>query len=315
MSNEPLLSSEEVASVLATDQPDGATGAGEPSEHTSTAYSLRRPVAIAPEDEPEARKRLERLAANLELALRGELQAEIILELQGFQQEQADAALATLPQPAWVLSLIKSGGGGLALALGATCGLGMVELALGGAGKTAAKGREPTPLETRVLSKLCSTLAPTVARKTGVSFGHGVFSQRRSPGELASPGQTLGIGLMKLRIAEADRSGLLLATPDLLRVPAPRKPGTQELRPGPMARRVERVPMEVRAVLGAGRVRLSDLIALGPGDVLSLDACESSTFILRINGRDMLKGNLARQDRGLAFNVKWRRGRRMTVRE
>jgi hypothetical protein len=125
MAREPVLRPEEVASVL------GDIGGAMPSaDATALAWSMRRPVVIAPDVEPAARKRLEELARALGEALGFELDAEVGIEVQGFQQEQAGVAFDTLPKPAWVLSFLCKESGGVSLALDPTCALALLELAL-----------------------------------------------------------------------------------------------------------------------------------------------------------------------------------------
>ncbi len=312
MAKEPLLSSEEVASVLSTDEQEGTDTGNTPDDSAadagSIAYSLRKPVAIAPESEATARERLEMFAKCLETVLQRDLEAEISIEIQGFQQEQAATAVGSLPQPAWVLSFPHVDGGGISLALDPTCALSFVELALGGAGNTAASGRAPTPLEKRVLTNLCGALSGPLSKISETSFDSGLFSTPEFPAAVAAPGQTVGIGLLKLKIAETDRSGLIMATAGLLRDPGKSR-GDEELHIGALHAQLERVQVEARPVLRAGSVSLSDLAKLEPGAVLGLEAPEDQRLELRVEGRGLFQGHVSRGEDGPAFEVKWRRGR------
>ncbi len=312
MAKEPLLSSEEVASVLSTEEQNdtdaGKTPDGSAEERGSTVYSLRKPVAIAPECETSARQRLEMFANCVETVLQKDLEAEIGIEIQGFQQEQAATAVGSLPQPAWVLSFPHSEGGGISLALDPTCALSLVELALGGAGNTAASGRAPTPLEQRVLTNLCGALSGPLSKISKTSFDSGMFSTPGFPAVVAAPGQTVGIGLLKIKIAETDRNGLIMGTAGLLRDPG--KPrGDEALHIGALHRQLERVQVEARPVLRAGSVSLSDLAKLEPGAVLGLEAPEDQSLELRVEGNGLFRGHVSRGEDGPAFEVNWRRGR------
>lgn len=311
MAKEPLLRPEEVASVL------DSGGATEGRERAGTepagevVYSLRRPVAIAPDAEEAARARLAAVATVLEGTLRAALEAEVTIELRGFRQEQAHAAVETLPAPGWILSFLCDEGG-LALAVDPACALSVVELALGGAGNTAAKGREPTPLESRVMTKLCSALAPPLAERTGIEVRDAVFRTGSLPPALAAPGQTMCVGLLGIDLAGHDRSGLLLATPRLLR-PDTGDEDEHAAAIGPLAARLDRVRVEVRPVLPAGRVTLADLMQLEPGTVLRLDAAADSPIELRVAGRTALRGRISREGDQTLFQVDWRRGRDETA--
>ncbi len=312
MGKEPLLSSEEVASVLSTDQQQdqdaGKTPDGLAADDGSTVYSLRRPAAIAPECEAVARERLEMFAKCVETVLQKDLEAEISIDIQGFQQEQAATAVGSLPQPAWVLSFPHSDGGGISLALDPTCALSLVELALGGAGNTAASGRAPTPLERRVLTNLCGALSGPLSKISETKFDSGLFSAPDFPAVVAAPGQTVGIGLLTLKIAETDHSGLIMGSAGLLRDPGKSR-GDEELHIGALHRQLDRVQVEARPVLRAGSVSLSDLAKLKPGAVLGLEAPEGRSLELRIEGSGLFRGHVTRGEGGPAFEVNWRRGR------
>lgn len=304
MADEPLLRPEEVASVLSREACEES--AAKPG---SAVYSLRRPVLIAPDEEPAAREHLERYARGLEQILQHELDAQVRFRIQGFQQEQAGAAVEMLPKPAWILTFLRQEGGGLALALDPTCALSLVELALGGAGNMAACGREPTPLESRVLGNLCASVTEPLGARCGTKLVRGTLEIGRLHGRLAMPGETVGVGLLKIQIAEKERSGLLLATPNLLKqAPGPR-PRSSGLRLGPLAARLALVPVEVRPVLKAGFAALSDLMELRPGALLNLEPPESAPLDLRVAGRRLFSGQVIRTAGAPAFRVSRRRGR------
>jgi flagellar motor switch protein FliM len=307
MAMEPLLRPEEVASVLSPEGEAGGKPAPASPAEASTSYSLRRPVAIAAEDEPAARRRLETLSAGLQAALCRELESDVGIEVLGFQQEQAGVAVKTLPQPAWILGFAQDGGGGIALALDPTGALSLVEIALGGAGNTAATGREPTALERRVLNKLCAALVGPLAARSHTRLARGTFEVGGLPPALAAPGETVALGLLKLRFAGAERSGLLLVTPRLLAEPArPARPGGPSL--GPLAPRLDRVGFELRPVLDVGLVPLCDLRELRPGSLLRFDVAEGAPFALAVNGHAVLRGHLVREQGRPVFKVLWRRG-------
>jgi hypothetical protein len=302
MAREPVLRPEEVASVL------GDIGGAMPSaDATALAWSMRRPVVIAPDVEPAARKRLEELARALGEALGFELDAEVGIEVQGFQQEQAGVAFDTLPKPAWVLSFLCKESGGVSLALDPTCALALLELALGGAGNTAASVRQPTPLESRVLSNLWSALTVPYGVRCAIAFAAGRFDVGRLPERLAMSGETLGVGLLRMKIADNEHTALMLASPTLLRIdPTHAKP--IGARRGALAARLARVRVAARPVLRGGVLPLADLLALQPGDVLTLKPPADADLELRIAEHTPLLGRIARQGTEAHFRVRWRRG-------
>jgi flagellar motor switch protein FliM len=308
MVQEPILRPEEVASVLAGEAVGEATAVTATAPDPTPLYSLRRPVFLSPERLPEARKRLETLADALQQTLRHELQAEIEVEVQGFQQDEARTAIATLPGPVWTLAFLHQEGGGLALVLEPTCALAMVELALGGVGTSGQKGREPTTLERRVLDKLCGSVASELASRCKTAFARGAFTYAATPNELASPGQTLGVGLARVRVASTDRSAVLLATAGVLAEPsAPRVRSAAHV--GPLAPLLGGVRCRVRPVLPGGIVALGDLMKLEPQAVLRLDVAETAALELRVEGIPIFDGRMSREGGVSRFDVGRRRGR------
>jgi flagellar motor switch protein FliM len=308
MGKAPLISPEEVASVLDGGAARGAApaGVGRVDATTEVAYSLRRPVAIAPEAEKAARARLSDIAAALEATLRAALEAEVTISVTGFQQEQAHAAVETLPGPGWILAFLADAGG-VALAVDPACALSLVELALGGAGNSPAKGREPTPLESRVMHKLCAALVDPLAKRGGFEIRAAAFRTGSLPEALAAPGQIVCVGVLGIGIGGHQGNALLLATPNLLREVREDEDGAGAV--GPLAPRLDRVLMALRPVLPAGRVTLSDLMHLTPGAVLRLDAAADAAIELRVSGRTCFRGRIVREGEGASFRVEWRRGR------
>ena len=106
MAEEPLVSPEEMESVLATEDAPETRAA----EDASGRYSLRRPVAIAADAEAAARARIEQLAASLATTLSEELEMPIEIQVSGFQQQQVRTAVGSITEPSWVLSF--AGGDG-----------------------------------------------------------------------------------------------------------------------------------------------------------------------------------------------------------
>lgn len=313
MADEPLLTNEEVASVL--EREETPTEPEEQEDPGGTeVFSLRHPVAIARQELAEARSRCEQWVEVLTRTINDDLQCQAAISLQGFRQEQVKTAIASIPDPAWVISLVRSNGGGIALVLDGSCGLGFVEMALGGPGAAGEAGRAATPLEQRVLDQLATSLSKTLSRMATTGFDRGAFSSGLPVPELASGGQTVGVGLIGLAIGENEKNGLVLITPDLLRPAAKAKPGSTPLNLGPLVSRVRGVPMRVRPILRTGLTPIEDLVALEPGAVLQFELEASSPLTLRVNDRDVFRGKIERTDNRAKFAVEWRRGRRLKPR-
>jgi len=302
MSEEPVLRPEEIAGVLSGTPDDPTLDAGSPADSGPQVYSLKEPVAIPASAERTARQTLERIAAALGAVLRAEADAGIELTVDGLQQQRTEAALSVLPPPAWVVSLARPGGGGLALALHPAVALALVDLALGGQGRPGESGREPTELENRVLSRLIGSAAEPIAGVLGESVRAATLDVGAVPSNVATGGETVGVGLLRFKIGEEDHASLLLVTAALL-LPS-RSPSAGEPRPpGPLASRLERVALDVRPVLRAGRVGMRDLVELERGKVLRLDAAEDTLFDLRVADHNVIRGRIVRQDERSVFAI------------
>jgi len=308
MSEGPLLRPEEVAGVLsgmgATAPEPLAAGAGQ----GPIPYSLREPVAIPPGAEGEAKKRMASICATLQEVLRRELGEDLTIEVDGFQQQAAAAALSAIAAPAWVPSFACETGGGVALVLAPGTALALVERALGGAGALTDAAREPTPLELRVLGKLGASAAGPLGRMFRGAMAPGEIGVGRVPQAVAAAGETVGVGLIRVHLGKAERSALMLVAAGLLA--PPKAEAVAAIGAGPLARALGRVRTETRPVLKAGRVSFGELVELKQGTVLVLDVAENSRLDLRVAGQALFRGRIARGKDGSEFRVEWRRGRR-----
>ena len=304
MSGRPVLRPEEVAGVLA-----GAPQAQPPAG--PTPYSFREPLAIPRESEPQARKRIEALAAEIQETLRAELGAEVTIEVDAFQQQRASAAIAAMPAPAWLLSFARPGGG-VALVLPAAAALSLLERALGGAGASADASRGPTALESRVLSKILPRMAAAVSRALGADLAPVGLVVGSLPPQVATPGEVLGIGILRIKASDGERSALVLASAPLLAPPKAKPAGGKRV--GPLAKALGAVPVDTRAVLDAGLVMVAELSELQPGTVLRFDVAEDAPLELRVREIPIFSGRIVRDAKGGASFSVARRSRRARIR-
>lgn len=304
MSDKPLVSAEEMASVLSDEgsepaAPDVTTGPESTAGPSSDRYSLRRPLVIAPEDEPAAQKRLATMTQQVGKALSSMLDAEIEIEMHGFQQQQVRSAIDRLSGKPWVQAFGCDGeGGGVVLGLDAGSALAIIELALGGSGTYTAEGRPPTALETRVMNQLTRKLSAELSRRMELTFASQGFRTGSAPRDVVSPGEMVGAALLRIRISGSEKNGLLLVSPNLLRKEeqedAPHPPG--EL--GPLVQPLLDVALATRPVLPAGIVTLQDICDLKVGSVLSLDASADRRLELRVGGIPLFSGEIASDEGG-----------------
>lgn len=301
MSPDPILRPEEVASVLAGDS--GVT-AEAPKASGPLPYSLREPVVLSPDAEGEALARLRAVAVAFRRHAAPWLGEELTLEAEGFQQQPAGKVLATLPPPAWVLA-VGGESGGAALVLPPAGALALVEKVLGGEGRMSDAGRGPTAIESTILTRLLPSLARAAGETFGAAFAPAGIVAGTLPAAVASPGETVAAGLLRVRSGDGDCTGFLVASAALA---APRVESAEGTRPGSLARNLARAPFPVRAVLRAGRVTLGELSELAPGKILRLDAPEDALFDLRVSNRPIFRGRLDARPDGVSFTVARRVG-------
>jgi flagellar motor switch protein FliM len=308
MNQDVDLRPEEVSEVLANGSGDGDAAPEQDGRNEPKPFSLREPVAIPPEAEPFAKETLEKVVVALNEVVRSEADIECEMTLDGLQQQRSAAALSVMPAPVWVTALRCSGGGGLALALHPTVGLALVEAALGGSGSLPEEGREPTRLESRVLGWFFSRAADRLETLLGRKLSSAGTAIGEVPTQVASPGETMGVGLLRVKIGEQERSCLLMASAALL-LPARKSTADKSSRePGPLAVKLDKVPLETRAVLQAGRVSLNDLMSMESGKVMRLDASEDSILELRVAGQMVAHGRIVRTGEQHNFAVERRVG-------
>ena len=309
MSDQPLLRPEEVASVLGAGeaQPESAEGqpGGRPDE--PAAYSLREPVVLPASLEQEARARLDAFTERLGHALRQSFDSEVSLALEGFQQQRAEAAIAVLEKPAWILPFRRTGKGRLAVVLSPKLALVVMELALGGLGAAPGEGRGPTPLEQRVLGRLQNRLSEALGTEEE-SFSPCIPGFGEVPASFAPAGETVCVGILRFKLGTVDQKGLLLATGPLL-VPKASQTEALPARLGPLAAPLDEVPLPARPVLTAGRLSMKDLVEMKEGAVLRLDAPQGTALELRVAGESLFRGHIRRAEGTSGFAVTARKGR------
>jgi len=300
MTNKPVLRPEEVQGVLS-----GGECAADPGPQP---YSLREPMAIPPAALEVARATMADLVGLLSQSLSGTTPVE--LGLDDLQQQTAAAALSALPPPPWIAGLARAeNNGGLALALHPSVGLALVDMALGGPGTTSDDARRPTALESRVLQRLLTSAAAPIGDLLSETLVSTNCETGRLPSVIATPGETLAVGLLRFKIGEGHHTSLLLMTASLL-LPESRNTEVGSARgPGPLARTLERVPLELRPVLPAGSVSFHDMMTARAGNVLRLDVAEGACFELRAEGQPVAHGHIVRKTDRSVFTISRMLGR------
>lgn len=302
MSEEPLVSAEEVEKVL-------DAGGEEPQEEEQgpadgDSYSLRRPVPFVSESFERARRRFDELTSELGRSLAAALRVDVTAQAKGFQQRQVGEALDRVEAPAWVVAVGAEGRAGIALVFDAVNALALVELTMGGSGTYSAAGRTPTALEHRLMTSVAVSLRRELDRRLGVGMDTALFRVGRVPRRLLAAERMAGTGRVTFEINGAERTAVLLISPELLRVEREDdEDAGEEDTLGPLAQELTAVRPAVRPMLIGGRVRLRRLYELKPGALLMLTTPEGAPLRLCVNELPLFEGEIHRDDRGARFQL------------
>ena len=302
MSEEPLVSPEEVEKVLDAGGEEESTEAQGPAD--GDPYSLRRPVPFVSDQFGRARERFEELAVEVGESLAAALGMDVTAQARGFEQRQVGESLECIESPAWVLAIGAEGRAGIAVAMDAVNALAIVELTMGGSGTYSAAGRAPTALESRVMLNLAGSLREQLEQRLGLGFDASLFRVGRVPRRLLAPQMMVGSGRVTFAIGNAERSALLLASPGLLRLERDdEEESSDDAGHGPLAEALTAVELSVRPMLEGGRVSLRRLYELRPDSILSLTTDEGTPLKLCVNERPLFEGSIRRTDSGAQFDV------------
>ena len=301
MADKPLISQDEMASVLGSDAEGQAA-----DEHKNTAtrgpFSLRRPTVLGPDEYDAANDRLEEIASTLRGALGQALRSDVGLETAGLQQQQVSVALGRVAGPVWVLNFACEQSGGIALGFDATSALAVVELALGGAGTYGAEGRAPTRLESRLMTTLGRNVTKTLSKTLGMSLQSN-FTCERISSRLGCPNEIIGATLLKLVLAGSERNGLLLTSIDLLRPTGDSVEDADTPKEPVLSESLGSVGVTSDIALATRPLCLRELSEFRKGQCVELGVRQEAEWTLRANSIDGFIGNLASRPDGMTFTV------------
>lgn len=178
-------------------------------------------------------------------------------------------------------------------------GLAMVDVLLGGPGKTSGETRDLTEIEEGILESVCKLVCEemeTAWRPYGAAELE--FDRRQEAGEISlllPPDEKILSVSLELRLAEVRGLFALVlpggVTQELLRnlmpASAPRRQKGAGANTEKIWRRLLGCRFPVELALAPGRVRGDDLLALTTGQVISLPQKVEESAVLSVGGREM----------------------------
>jgi flagellar motor switch protein FliM len=280
-------------------------------------YDFRRPDRI-PKDQLRAIYLLhENFARNVASSLSAYLRAYLSVELVTVEQLAFVEFTQCLPSPTHMVSLsMKPFDGNAVLEINPSLVFPMLEVVLGGTGKSAVPlNREVTEIERSVLDSIIRIIIHDL-REAWQSVSPVAFSVEGHESEpqllrILAPNEAVVAISLEMRLGEnvgMMNLGIPSITVKMLRQKfdqqwSLRRSGNNEEEQRRLLNLLRESLLLLDASLGAGNVRLSDLLNLRVGDVLAFDYPVQRPVALEVNGCRRFDGWVVSDGRKRAFQI------------
>ena len=313
-----ILSQEEIETLLtsARGASRGGDAAGIAALDEGAPYNFRRPDRISKEQVRSIHLLHDRFARDVATSLSAYLRIGTEVTLVSVDTLTYSEFLMSLPDPTAFCSLGLAPVDGLgALELNPGVAFAMIDRMLGGRGPSQPANRALTEIEQNVVDGiirlLLENLTATWRRSVDVEFRIHARETRPQVLQVAAPGDAMVGVAFEVRLGDA-RGALNLCLPSTLVASLPQ--GWQNARREPsateskhLARNLARVEVPLTAVLRA-RLEASDILAMRPGDVISLGRGLREPLEVLAWGTPALLARPTRTENGLALSVCRRAG-------
>lgn len=289
--------------------------AGRPSDVSVTRYNFRRPDRVSKEHLRSLHFLHDRYAVNLSSSLSAFLRAVTEVSIVSVEQFAYSEFLMSLPDPTAYYSFAMSPFEGLAaLEINPSIAFTMVDRMLGGNGQTPAPSRALTEIEQNVLDAvvklLLEHLVETWKPIADLQFKLQDRETRPQMLRVTGPNEIVILLAFDMRIGEM-RGTVSLCFPASTIESLEDKfaQGWQRTRRQPtaaeqarLAANLGRIPLPVSTVLET-RLPARDLVALKPGDIVSLGYPASNPVNVHVGQVRRFMGRLTMTDAGTAVRV------------
>ena len=271
-----------------------------PADSSIQPYDFRRPERFSKDQLRALRFLQDRFARQLSTSIAAYLRTSSDVQVFRVEELTYGDFLASLPETTVIFALDfqpVSGTGAIEMDLDAA--FACVHSMLGGRGKSTVEARALTDIEQSILGKILNLIVDVHTKEwqslSPVKFAASVIDSKTQMQNLADPSEIFAVTTFDLQVAESTgrmRTALpasALEKMGLRAADAARGRPLEQAPAGPRAayyRRLASVPFPVTASLDAA-ISAREVLALVPGDVVSLGADTNHAVELRIDQRQL----------------------------
>jgi flagellar motor switch protein FliM len=311
-----ILTPDEVSALLAS-SPDAIAGRTvEPGLGTVTPYNFRRPDRISKDQIRSLQLLHERFARNATTSLAAYLRTMTELTVLSVEQFSYAEFIMSLPDPTAFYAIgmppLEEVG---ALELSPSVAFTIVDRMLGGSGQTVTPDRALTEIEQNVIDSVVKLLLDHLTETWHSVVADLTFliqARETRPQMLQMTGRNEVVIVLGFDLKVGDVRGLLHVCIPASVVEATgsnfvqswqhsQRAATPEERRW-LSQNLGRVPVSIETVLET-RLRARELLALGKGDVLSLNVPASRSIDVRVNSLTKFRGHLVAHNGHAAVRV------------
>lgn len=269
-------------------------------------YDFRRPDRIAKEQLRSIHLLHENFARSLASSLSAYLRAYVVVNLVSVEQMSFPEFTQCLPSPTCLITLgLSPYDGGAVVEMNPSLVFPILEMLLGGTGKTSAQiTRETTEIERSILEGLFRIVLNDLRQAWSqvATLGFTIESHETEPQllQVLSPNEAVVAISIEVRVGDASgmmNIGIPAIVVKMLRQRFDQHLGTRRSQPSEdqQARILRVLPnaeAQLDARLDATPVTVSTLIELAPGDILLLDYLAERPVDLAVNGKRKWRGEI-----------------------
>ncbi len=292
-------------------------GAGEDPARKAVAFDFRRPDRIAKSQVRAIHLLHENFVRNLASSLSAYLRSYLTVNLVSVEQLSYGEFLEGLPSPTCLVSLsLRPYDGNALIELNPSLIFPIIEMILGGKGRTAANlRRELTEIEQNLLETLFRIILNDLKEAwkgvTAIDFKIEAVATEPQMLQILAPNEAVVAVAIEIRIGE--NSGTLnLAIPSInikmigqkfdqqwnLRKTEPTEAEQQRV-----LRLLQNSEAQLDAIIKGPVLRVKDLLAMEPGDLLQLDHRTDQLMDCEINGSSKFRGRVVNSNQKKAFLI------------
>ena len=280
-----------------------------------TPFHFRRPDRIAKAQLHTLQQVHDGFVRNLGSSLSAYLRSYLVINMVSVEQSSYSDFIERLPSPTCVAAAgLRPYEGNAAIALNSSIIFPVLEILLGGKGKTPFNAqREITAIEQGLLDGLFRLIVRDLkeAWKFVADIDFSIESLETGPqlAQILPPGEEVVAVGMEIRLGEA--AGVLnIAMPSIIVKTMRRQSHQQSSRKGPSGHEEGRMLDLIRpavlnseVLLSGPQVLLRDLVNLEAGDVINFDYPFGAMLEMRLNSKPKFRGQVVRSGRRAGFRI------------